>query len=56
MEEKQQVRESHYEEFGVESVAADDDFAYWVTMKKGEKERERRERFERKASKGGGPR
>jgi len=52
MEEKQEVRTSHYEEFGVESCAPDDDFAYWVTMKKGEKERERRERFTKREAEG----
>jgi hypothetical protein len=52
MEEKQQVRKSHYEEFGVESCAPDDDFAYWVTMKRREKESERRERFTSKKAEG----
>ncbi|MFH1115043.1 MAG: hypothetical protein V1792_14115 [Pseudomonadota bacterium] len=45
MAEDLKVREGHFEEFGVESVAPDDDFAYWVTLKRAEKERLRRERF-----------
>lgn len=32
-------RKGHYEEFGVESVAPDDDFAYWATLKRREQER-----------------
>lgn len=42
MEDRETTAGGHYEEFGVESVAPDDDFGYWVTYKKLERERKRR--------------
>ena len=41
MEEEYRDKESSYVEFGVESVAPDDDFAYWTTRKRFEEERRR---------------
>ena len=42
MEDKATSARGHYEEFGVESVAPDDDFGYWLTYKRLERERKRR--------------
>ena len=41
MEDNVNEKKGYYEEFGVESVPPDDDFAYWTTMKRREREKER---------------
>lgn len=41
IEEREAKGRGHYEEFGVESIPPDDDFALWATRKRFEQERKR---------------